>query len=144
MKKGFTLIELLIVLAIIFILAAILLGGVRGCNSGYRTINTFTAEVVRKYEVNVPYGDDGTRTVYRVDVRQPNSEFVETLTNEDDYWQNKHNSATIHGNLIEHRWYQFTTRGVRDEYWSYFPNIMSATKVENPEGPKVIKGEIDY
>lgn len=128
-----TLIEILIILSIFAVIFSLTF---KGCNSGYSQVETFDAQVLRKYEVN-----SGKFTVYRVDVRRSNSSFVETLTNEDDWFQKKYNSATLHANLIETNWYRFETRGVRNERWSHFPNIITSTKIESPEIPK---GEIDY
>lgn len=135
MKKAFTLIELLVVIALLVIFASLTLKGC-GFGSGYSQTDVFDAEVLRKYEVH-----QGNGTIFRVDVRKSNTTFVETLNNIDDVFQGKHNSATLHSNLLETNWYRFETRGVRNERWSNFPNIMNATKIDNPN---VAKGEIDY
>lgn len=119
-NKGLTLVELLVIIAILGILFCLVLGGTQSVWNN--TEETFIAEVVRKYEV-VTRNSDVVRTVYRVDVKRPGTDFIETLINEDNMFQGKNNSATIHANLLEHHQYEFKTRGKRSEAWSMFPNI---------------------
>lgn len=121
MKKGLTLVEVLVIIAILGILFCLILGGTQSFWNNKKQ-ETFVAEVIRKYEV-VTRNSDVVRTVYRVDVKRPGTDFIETLINEDDMFQGKNNSATIHANLLEHHHYEFKTRGVRSEAWSMFPNI---------------------
>lgn len=90
--------------------------------------DAFDAEVIRKYEFHT-----GECTIYRVDVRRRNVEFVETLDNTDTMYLRKFNSATIHANLKENHWYSFNTCGRRNEYWSWFPNLMTVSKLPNGE-----------
>ena len=117
-KRNFTLLELIIVVAIFGVLGSVIYG-----NTGGRIWNrgseTFTAKVVRKYEYT-----RNNNSVFRIDVQRTGSETIETIENYDEWYQGKWNSATIQANLIEGQSYQLSTVGIRNEYFSYFPNLI--------------------
>lgn len=127
-NKRFTLVELLIVLSIILTIFSIGYGALGG-RIFNRQRETFTAKVVRKYEYN--RGERGS--VYRIDLQRPGSKFVETVENHDERLQGKWNSATVQANLTEGQWYQLDTVGVRNEYFSMFPNLVNAHATDPPQ-----------
>lgn len=145
MRRGFTLIELLVVVAIIAILVLLAYGGI-GAWSNSSFTEEFDAKVIRKFEYN--HGGDTGGTEFRVDVQRRGSPTVETLTNQDDRWNDdKVNSGTIQANLIEGDWYHFRVRGQRNESWSLYPNIRDVpTKIQSPDDVGNVEegGEIDY
>ena len=100
-----------------------------------RQENTFTAEVMRKYEITSGT-TEGTTTIRLVDLRRPGASFVETCSNVDDLFAGKNNSGTIHGNLLEQHFYQIKTIGERNEAWSLYPNIITIQEVPRPKGEK--------
>ncbi|RDJ34987.1 MAG: hypothetical protein DWQ19_09135 [Crenarchaeota archaeon] len=129
-----TTIETIVFLAIISIFSLAVVGG---CSTTFHR-DAFKAQVVRKYEVN-QVGENGSYTVYRIDVQRNGSDFIETLENRDDFLHGKWNSATIHANLLEGKWYVFDTAGSRAEWLSWFPNVLEAKLV-----PKDVEAELDY
>lgn len=134
MRRGFTLIELLVVLFIITILVVMVFSMVGGTSS-YQHTENFKAEVMRKFEYDL--GGETGGTQFRVEVRREGSEFIETIINTDDGWQEKYNSGTIQANLTVGDWYEFHTRGERNEKWSMYPNIITATPAGKPlEAPE--------
>lgn len=119
MKKGFTVIELLVVLAIIAVLAA-LLYPVFGRSKVPQPV--FPAQVIRKYDVQHSLNRQ-TYTVLHVDVKRKGSSTIEPLTTE---------SYEVFANLLENKWYDFHTTGVRDTKWDHFPMIVSVDEITDP------------
>ena len=129
-RSGFTLLELLIVLTILAILGSLLVGALGGCHTeGSDYEETFTGEVLRKYETQTGGGDYAVTTHFFVDVKRSDRESVDTLTNEDNIFINKYNREQISANLLVGKTYQFKTLGVRNDRWKLFPNIISASEV---------------
>lgn len=112
----------LVILAIVLSIIGIAIFIISGGFNLHQEV--FEAEVIRKYEFHT-----GECTIYRVDIRRRNVEFIETLDNTDAMYLRKFNSATIHANLKENNWYSFKTCGRRSEYWSWFPNLMTVSKI---------------
>jgi prepilin-type N-terminal cleavage/methylation domain-containing protein len=139
-RVGWTLVESLVVLAILAVVFSLIIGGCNSTMTGYD--QHFDAEVIRKYEVVKTTGDPPqSQTVYRLDVRRRNNKEIETVENFDNWWRGKRNSATVHANVAEGKWYKFHTAGQRSEWWSWFPNVLTAQEIQSPTE---VKGEIDY
>jgi prepilin-type N-terminal cleavage/methylation domain-containing protein len=146
-RSGFTLIEVIIAIAIVGVFCALLIPAIQEARNMATAkagsgVTTYVAEVVRKYEV---VANDGRQsyTIFRVDVRQQNSENIDPLRNVNSDQFSKQNSDQLHANLEEHNWYQFSvTQPMMGS--NQLPNVLSAVKVTNPIEPKIVNGEIQY
>lgn len=131
MRKGLTLIELLVVLSII---AVILFFCFRGCSGGPtgkswgETITHYKARCVKTYTV-VVFEDASSK---RVDLKTESGERI-TVTCDDDIFNGINNSATFYSQFEDDHWYQVSTIGWRDEFWSRFPNVKSVREIPVPE-----------
>lgn len=126
-RKAFTLVELLVCIVIIVILASLLITAL-GRSSWSDKTETFKAQCVKTYTQRVGYGDSATDSK-RVDLRREGKTIVETVTCDDDWLNDVRNSGTLYGQFEAGEWYEVTTIGYRDEYWSYFPNVTAVRRI---------------
>lgn len=113
--KKITFIEILVVISIIIIFSSII-----STTNLFMKKEVFSGKLIRKYEINA-----GKYEPYLMLDIQDKFGNILPYCNNDDFIESKHESFSMHAQLIEGNSYLFEIKGYR--YYKIYPNVISAT-----------------